>query len=90
MVPWCEVGVSAQPLFHSVAATDGPSWHPSKCQSQLSRAAKSQPGPGANFSRAPSLMNLINLIKSLNANQRRIRGGGGGGGGLGVATPPFI
>ena len=35
MVPWCEVGVSAQPLLHSVAATDGPSWHPSKYQSKL-------------------------------------------------------
>ena len=52
---------------------------------------RASPGPGQIFSRAPSLMNLINLIKSLNANQRRIRGGGGGGGGgggVGGCNPP--
>ena len=48
-----------------------------------SGSPRASPGPGQIFSRAPSLMNFINLIKSLNANQRRIRGGG-----LGVATPP--
>ena len=59
----------------------------------LVRAAKSQPGPKANFFLGGrSLMNLIKLIKPLNVITyiKPEADPGGGGGGLRAATPPFV